>query len=57
MRLRCRLGWHKFIRVKVDDQTVESDERPDEDRWLTRCRYCGKIRRAWISRVGGGTGI
>jgi hypothetical protein len=41
----------------MNDPTVESDERPEEDRWVMQCQYCGNVRRAWISRVGGGTGM
>jgi hypothetical protein len=51
MRLRCRLGWHSWVRAKVVDPTVEQSE----ERWETRCRYCGKYRRL-LSRVGMGTG-
>lgn len=53
MKLRCRLGIHRWARVKVDDPTVENEG----ERWETRCQYCGKVRRFLLSRVGGGTGM
>jgi len=51
MKLRCRLGLHRWTRLKVDDATVE----PAEQRWVTRCRDCGKTKRLW-GKIGMGTG-
>lgn len=50
---RCRLGLHKWTRVKVDDPSAEARD----EQWETRCRYCGKRRRFLLSRIGGGTGV
>ena len=53
MKLGCRLGFHKWVRVEVDDPTVEASS----DEWETRCRFCGKERRFVLSRFGGRTGM
>jgi hypothetical protein len=42
MPLRCRLGLHKWVRIKV------VDPEPGQDPWETRCRYCQEKRRYWF---------
>jgi hypothetical protein len=54
MRLRCRLGLHKWARFKIHDTAGRWEPGPDDGGWETRCRYCQKKRRVWSDFEGGG---
>ena len=37
---RCRIGFHKWVRLRESDPDLEN---PDANvRWRTVCRYCGR---------------
>jgi hypothetical protein len=42
VRFRCRVGFHKWLRIRETDRTVEN---PSESaQWRTVCRYCKRER-------------
>jgi hypothetical protein len=42
VRFRCRVGFHKWVRIRETDPTVEN---PSESaQWRTVCRYCKRER-------------
>ena len=45
--LRCRIGFHKWVRVKHSDPDMATEVR--EADWDTRCRYCGRAHGSGIA--------
>jgi hypothetical protein len=43
-RVRCRLGLHRRVRVRVEDGELATPQA--RAAWTTRCRDCGRIRGA-----------